>query len=107
MELRVEHLCKAYEGVRVLQNVTFTVGNGVTCIMAPSGTGKTTLLRILLGLEKADSGSVTRCRWSAVFQEDRLLPHLNAMENQQRMHCWNGCIWPIPAKKTSATFPAA
>ncbi|MBR5470541.1 MAG: ABC transporter ATP-binding protein [Oscillibacter sp.] len=81
MELRVEHLCKAYEGVSVLRDVTFTAGNGVTCIMAPSGTGKTTLLRILLGLEKADSGSVTRCRWSAVFQEDRLLPHLNAMEN--------------------------
>lgn len=81
MELRVEHLCKAYNGVSVLQNVTFTVGNGVTCIMAPSGAGKTTLLRILLGLEKADSGTFTRCRWSAVFQEDRLLPHLNAMEN--------------------------
>ena len=41
--------------------------------MAPSGTGKTTLLRILLGLERPDAGSVTACRWAAVFQEDRLL----------------------------------
>lgn len=81
MEIRVEHLCKAYDGVSVLRDVTFTAGNGVTCIMAPSGTGKTTLLRILLGLEKADSGTVSRCRWSTVFQEDRLLPHLNTMEN--------------------------
>ena len=52
--------------------------------MAPSGTGKTTLLRILLGLERADSGTVegtAGSRVSAVFQEDRLLEHLDAAGN--------------------------
>ena len=73
MEVRVEKLCKDFDGTPVLRDVTFTAGAGVTCIMAPSGTGKTTLLRILLGLEQPDSGSMSRCRWSAVFQEDRLL----------------------------------
>lgn len=46
--------------------------------------GKTTLLRILLGLETADSGQVSGAngaRWAAVFQEDRLLEHLTAEEN--------------------------
>lgn len=81
MELRVEHLCKSYGGEAVLENVSFTAGPGVTCVMAPSGTGKTTLLRILLGLERPDSGSVTRCRWAAVFQEDRLLEQTDAMGN--------------------------
>ena len=81
MEVRVEKLCKHYHDTPVLQDVTFTAGEGVTCIMAPSGSGKTTLLRILLGLEQPDSGSVNCCRWSAVFQEDRLLEHLDAMEN--------------------------
>lgn len=84
MELRVEMLCKAYGGESVLTDVSFTAGVGVTCIMAPSGTGKTTLLRILLGLERADSGTVSGtedCRWAAVFQEDRLLEHLDAMGN--------------------------
>lgn len=84
MELRVERLCKAYDGQQVLENVTFTAGEGVTCVMAPSGTGKTTLLRILLGLEQPDSGSVSvppGCRWAAVFQEDRLLEQLDAMDN--------------------------
>ena len=81
MEVRVENLCKQYGGTPVLRNVTFAAGRGVTCVMAPSGTGKTTLLRILMGLEQADSGSVTQCRWSAVFQEDRLLERLDAMEN--------------------------
>jgi len=84
MELRVENLCKTYRGERVLADVSFTAGVGVTCIMAPSGTGKTTLLRILLGLERADSGTVSGAeerRWAAVFQEDRLLEHLDAMGN--------------------------
>ena len=85
MDVHIEHLCKAYDGKSVLENVSFTTAAGrVTCIMAPSGRGKTTLLRILLGLERADSGTVTlpeHCRWSAVFQEDRLLEHLDAMGN--------------------------
>ena len=84
MEVRVKNLCKAYGGQTVLQNVTFTAGAGITCVMAPSGRGKTTLLRILLGLEQADSGSVETSgalRWAAVFQEDRLLEHVDALEN--------------------------
>ena len=84
MELHIENLCKAYDGKPVLKNVTFTAKPGVTCVMAPSGAGKTTLLRILLGLETADSGTVqvpAGCRWAAVFQEDRLLEHLDAMDN--------------------------
>ena len=84
MELQVHNLCKSYGGETVLRDVTFTAGPGVTCLMAPSGTGKTTLLRILLGLETADSGTVrlpANCRWAAVFQEDRLLEQLDAMGN--------------------------
>lgn len=83
MEIRVRNLCKSYNGRPVLRNVTFTAGPGVTCVMAPSGCGKTTLLRILLGLETADGGTVegTDCRWAAVFQEDRLLEHLDAAGN--------------------------
>ena len=84
MEIRVQNLCKSYRGVPVLRDVTFTAGDGVTCVMAPSGGGKTTLLRILLGLEAADSGTVSgleNCRWAAVFQEDRLLEQLDAAGN--------------------------
>lgn len=49
---------------------------------APSGWGKTTLLRILMGLEAPTSGSVEGVgRVGAVFQEDRLCPQLTAEEN--------------------------
>ena len=76
MELRIDHVSKAYGGQAVLRDVTAAVGSGVTCLMAPSGAGKTTLLRILLGLERPDSGTVHGLegrRLAAVFQEDRLL----------------------------------
>ncbi len=84
MTLCVDGLCKSYNGRPVLRRLSFTAGEGITCIMGPSGGGKTTLLRILLGLEKPDSGTVTapsERRWAAVFQEDRLLEHLDAMGN--------------------------
>ena len=70
MRISVEHLGKSYHGTPVLRDVTFTAGPGITCVMAPSGVGKTTLLRLLLGLETPDEGSVRlpeNCRWAAVF----------------------------------------
>lgn len=84
MEIRIKDLCKAYRGVTVLDRLSFTAGPGVTCVMAPSGGGKTTLLRLLLGLERPDSGRIALpegCRWAAVFQEDRLLEQLDALGN--------------------------
>ncbi|MEI3306628.1 MAG: hypothetical protein V8R40_11840 [Dysosmobacter sp.] len=37
MELRIDHVSKAYGGQAVLRDVTVAVGSGVTCLMAPSG----------------------------------------------------------------------
>ena len=83
MELRVEDLRKSYGGAAVLQGVSFTAEIGLTRVTGSSGIGKTTLLRILLGLERADGGTTNadRFRWAAVFQEDRLLEGLDAAGN--------------------------
>ena len=52
-EITVSNVCKAYDGRPVLQNVSFTAREDrPTCLRAPSGTGKTTLLRLLLGLDE-------------------------------------------------------
>lgn len=78
-------LCKSYGGKMVLEDFDARLTAGaVTCLMAPSGWGKTTLLRILMGLTEADSGTVTGLagrRLSAVFQEDRLCPYLSPADN--------------------------
>lgn len=84
-QLSIERLSKAYEGKQVLKDLTFTFEAGRTyCLMAPSGAGKTTLFRILMGLELPDSGIITGLagkRIAAVFQEDRLLSGYTALQN--------------------------
>ena len=65
----------------LFENLSLTV-DGPAVLWAPSGWGKTTLLRILMGLETPDAGRITSVgRVSAVFQEDRLCPQLTAEEN--------------------------
>ena len=83
--IEIRNLCKAYGGKPVLQNFSAVLEEGkITALMAPSGGGKTTLLRILMGLEAPDSGTVEGLehrRISVVFQEDRLCEHLNPVAN--------------------------
>ena len=83
MELVVTNLKKSYDGRAVLDGLFFTAPVGLTRIAGDSGIGKTTLLRILLGLETPDGGTAAPkgLRWAAVFQEDRLLPQLDAAGN--------------------------
>lgn len=85
MDVIVKNLGKSFGCQQVLNNLSHTFPEGkTTCIMGESGCGKTTLLRILMGLEKPDSGSVTgiqKGNLSAVFQEDRLCENLSAAAN--------------------------
>ena len=81
MTLQVNHLTKRFGEHLLFENLTFSAAKPAV-LWAPSGWGKTTLLRILLGLEKADGGTVAGVgRAAAVFQEDRLCPQLSVVEN--------------------------
>lgn len=82
MELR--NVCKSYGDNRVLESFSCSIPSGSVCaVMAPSGKGKTTLLRLILGLEKPDSGEILDVpdHKSALFQEDRLCPGLSIIGN--------------------------
>ena len=85
MDIQVNKVCKSFKGQQVLNNVTMSFSEGsITCIMGASGIGKTTLAYILMGLDKADSGEITGLQGrkvSAVFQEDRLIEHWDAIKN--------------------------
>ena len=84
MELIVSHITKAYGEKTVLEDLSLTFESGGRYrICGPSGRGKTTLLRLILGLEKPQSGTITGVpdRKAAVFQEDRLCRNLTVMGN--------------------------
>ena len=85
MDIQIEHLDKAYGENQVLKDFSAVIPEGkTTCIMAPSGKGKTTLLNILLGLEAYDGGRIRGLegkKKSAVFQEDRLCENLSSRAN--------------------------
>lgn len=85
MIYKAENLCKSYQQKPVLQNLSFSVKSGERILITgPSGCGKTTLCRILAGLEQPDNGTLTGfsgAQVSMVFQEDRLIRHLSALEN--------------------------
>ena len=69
---------------KILDGVSLRIEDGETlCVYGPSGKGKTTVLRLIAGLEKPQGGTVTVTEKgvSAVFQEDRLLPWKNVMDN--------------------------
>jgi NitT/TauT family transport system ATP-binding protein len=83
-EVQIEALCKSYEGHKVLDNLNINfIENKITIITGPSGCGKTTLLNIISGIEKEDSGQVilNNKNMSYIFQEDRLIPYLTVYEN--------------------------
>ena len=84
-QIIIKNLSKSYGTLTVLKNVDLTLDRYKTyCLMSPSGTGKTTLFRILMGLERADSGRIDGLNGlciSAVFQEDRLCNQLDGVSN--------------------------
>lgn len=79
--LTIEHLTKQFGEKTLFRDLCLTV-EGPAVLWAPSGWGKTTLLRILMGLDTPTAGRVRGVgRAAAVFQEDRLCPQLTALQN--------------------------
>ena len=84
MSIRVENLTKEVDGRKVLNNISFTVEEGeVLSIVGFSGSGKSTILKILCGLLKPDSGiiDIGDGDVAMVFQYSALFDSLNVFDN--------------------------
>ena len=84
MSIKVENLTKEFDGKKVLDNISFTVEQGeVLSIVGFSGSGKSTILKILCGLLKPDSGIIDIADGdrAMVFQYSALFDSLNVFDN--------------------------
>ena len=93
--LELKNISKKFKDRQILENFNLNVEeNKILAIVGPSGGGKTTLLRMLAGLEKIDSGEIIyngeslpidelekRNLLGFVFQDFQLFPHLTVLEN--------------------------
>ena len=84
--LKVDNISKNFNGLEVLQNISFTIENDeIVAMIGPSGCGKSTLLKIISGLCPQDRGHVHTdiSDIGFVFQDDRILPWRTIYENIQ------------------------
>lgn len=81
--VKFDHVSFAFGDKAIFSDFTYEFPKGtITAVMAPSGSGKTTMLHLILGNIKPQSGTVTRPEKIAVsFQEPRLLPWFSVEEN--------------------------
>ena len=84
--IRFDGVTFGYRGKEpILEDLTLAIRPGDRlCLFGPSGRGKTTVLRLLMGLEKPRRGRITGTEglaFSAVFQEDRLIGRKTVLEN--------------------------
>jgi polar amino acid transport system ATP-binding protein len=111
MKLELKNLSKYYGKLKVLDQVSLSLEDVHALVfIGPSGGGKTTLLRLIAGLEKPDGGDIVindhpvefgseaslreyRKRIGMVFQAYNLFPHLTALENITlplvKVHCYD------------------
>ena len=82
--VELKNVCLSFDGAHVLKNINLRIEDGErVAVMGPSGRGKTSLLRVIAGIQKPDSGEVinTAKKTAYMFQEPRLLPWYSAMES--------------------------
>ena len=131
-----EHVCKHYQTgdtvVKAVDDVSFSIEKGEFCVvLGPSGAGKTTILNLLGGMDKATSGRITvggkeitglsgrqlteyrRLDVGFVFQFYNLMPNLTALENVElaRQVCKNALdprtvMQQVGLGERMANFPA-
>lgn len=85
MSIAINNLNMHFDELTLFSNFTFEFAEGtISCILGPSGCGKTTLLNIIGGLQKPQSGHVLgidKKSISYIFQEPRLLPWRTVQQN--------------------------
>lgn len=81
--IKLTNLFKSYNGKTILSDFSVTFEKGISFLIGENGKGKTTILKIIMGVEKPDKGGVEieDESISVMFQENRLLEKLDIKSN--------------------------
>ena len=100
--LSVEQLSKSFEGVLLLDDVSFSVATGLLFgLLGPNGSGKTTLFRLLATLIPMQSGELSVCGFDVTTQQSSVRRQLGVQDrsmgrdpSQRRDHgrAWRACL---------------
>jgi multiple sugar transport system ATP-binding protein len=93
-EVLLNHISKSFAAVAAVSDLSLAIADGeFFVLLGPTGAGKTTTLRLIAGLEKADAGSISIAGQAVdgrepaardvafVFQQFALYPHLSVFDN--------------------------
>lgn len=129
VDLRVTGLAKSFAGAPIFKNVSFGLSRGeAVAIVGANGTGKSTLLRCLMGLIPADAGSIDvlgtdvrvasasgvramRAQIGLVSQKHNLVPRLSVLSNvvqgllgqKPGIRHWSQCFAPPASREAAMT----
>jgi NitT/TauT family transport system ATP-binding protein len=83
MNIEIKKLNKNFDGNEIFKDFNALFSGQIVAVSGESGCGKTTLLRMIAGLDRNYDGSIENVpdKLSYVFQEDRLLPWKTVYEN--------------------------
>ena len=72
--IKIENISKSYKKQKVLKGISFNIKEGeIFGLLGPSGAGKTTLIRLIMGMEKSNNGEITI--------SDKKVPNQKVIEN--------------------------
>ncbi len=105
--MKFSFAAKSFGNRQILQPMELDLADGkVTALLGPSGIGKTTLLRMIAGLEHDDGGTTgDDTRIGMVFQEPRLLPWATVWENVELVGPEGGLLARMGLADAAKLYP--
>ncbi len=105
--MKFEISSKSFDGHKVLGPISLELRGGeITALLGPSGIGKSTLLRLIAGLDQDDAGKVQQAlKIGFVFQEPRLLPWKTALQNVELAGAENGLLGALGVEQAASLYP--
>jgi iron(III) transport system ATP-binding protein len=103
-DIRIENLCKSFSGIKVLDDVSFTVGDKeFVTLLGPSGCGKTTTLMAIAGFQTPDVGRIA-CG-DTTFLDTATRVDLPAERRNLGIVFQSYAIWPHMTVEQNVAFP--